>query len=164
MDGKGLYQRIVDTVQEMHLKICDSEGSISLYYPYEGELSEISEEFRRCCADFPGMITIELIPGRIRAIVPESVCRYISSMPVKPTLVDVVELVNSRCGIDNLRRIISERYPDASFREFDGIEFDWLLTFPPDTDPDVYCINIEMGTVTYHRFSREDYLAMGFAL
>ncbi|MBQ3736215.1 MAG: DUF3877 family protein [Candidatus Methanomethylophilaceae archaeon] len=39
-----------------------------------------------------------------------------------------------------------------------------MLTFSPDRDPDVYCINIEMGAVTYHRFSREDYLAMGFVL
>ena len=164
MDGKGLYQRIVDTVQEMHLKIGDSEGSISLYYPYDGDLSEISEEFLECCADLPGRISIERIPGRIRAIVPESVCRHISSMPVKPTLRDVVDLVSSRCGIDNLRRIVSERHPDASFRRFGGIEFDWLLTFSPDRDPDVYCINVEMGAVTYHRFSREDYLAMGFVL
>ena len=51
-----------------------------------------------------------------------------------------------------------------SFTEADGIEFDWVLTFSQDTDPDVYCISVEMGTVTYHRFSREDYLAMDFVL
>jgi hypothetical protein len=39
-----------------------------------------------------------------------------------------------------------------------------VLTFSQDTDPDVYCISVEMGTVTYHRFSREDYLAMDFVL
>lgn len=164
MDGKGLYQRVVDTVQEMHLKIGDSEGSISLYYPYDGDPSRTLEDFETCCAGLPERMVAEGIPGRIRVIVPETVCRYIASMPARSTLRDVVGLVNSRCGIDEFRSTISQRHPDASFSEFDGIEFDWLLTFSPNTDPDVYCINVEMGTVTYHRFSREDFLAMDFEL
>ncbi len=164
MDGKELYQRIIDTVQEMHLKIGDSEGSISLYYPFEGDFSGLAEEFETNCTRLPERIVIEHIPGRIRAIIPESVCRYASALPVKTTLRDIVELVNSHCGIAKFRRSITEKYPCASFREFGGIEFDWLLTFPEDADPDVYCINTEMGTVTYHRFSREDYLAMDFEL
>ena len=164
MNGKELYQRVADTVQEMHLKIGDSEGSVSLYYPFNGDISKISEEFRGCCASLPKEIAIETVSGRIRVIVPEAVCRYISSLPVRSTLKDVVELVNSRCSIDDFRRKIYQRHPDASFTEADGIEFDWVLTFSQDTDPDVYCISVEMGTVTYHRFSKEDYLAMDFVL
>ena len=164
MDGKELYQRITDTVQEMFLKIGDTKGSISLYYPFEGEMSRMTEEFNSCCTNLPERIDLERIPGRIRAIIPESVCEYISSLPVKATLEDIIGLVNSRCDIEEFRRAISEKYPDASFREFDGIEFDWLLTFHPDTDPEVYCISTELSTVTYHRFSKEDYLGMGFEL
>ena len=164
MDGKELYQRVIDTVQEMHLKIGDSAGSISLYYPYEGDLSLISDDFSSCCSDLPEPIDIERIPGRIRTIVPEADCRYISSLPARETLKDIVGLVNSRCGIDDFRRTLMQRHPDASFRESDDLEFDWILTFPEDTDPDVYCLAVEMGSVTYHRFSREDYLTMGFRL
>ena len=43
------------------------------------------------------------------------------------------------------------------------------MNIPPDrqvscVDSDVYCLAVEMGSVTYHRFSREDFLAMGFRL
>ena len=164
MDGKELYQRMADTVQEMHLKIGDSAGSISLYYPYEGSLSQISDDFTSCCSDLPEPVDIEQIPGRIRVIVPEADCRYISSLPVRGTLRDIVGLVNSRCNIDDFRRIMMQRHPDASFRESDDFEFDWILTFPEGIDPDIYCLAVEIGSVTYHRFSREDFLAMGFRL
>ncbi len=164
MDGKELHQRVIDTVQEMHLKIGDSAGSISLYYPYEGDLSVISEDFLSHCSDMPEPIDIEQIPGRIRVIVPEADCRYISSLPARGTLKDIIGLVNSRRGIDDFRRILIQRHPEASFRESEDFEFDWVLTFPEETDPDVYCLAVEMGSVTYHRFSREDYLAMGFRL
>ena len=164
MDEKELYQRVLETVQEMYLKIGDSEGSISLYYPFDGDISQISEEFATYCADLPERIERERIPERIRVIVPESVCGYISALPVKSTLRDIVGLVKSHCDIDGFREEISEKHPDASFRSFDGIEFDWLLTFSPDTDTDVYCMSTELGTVTYHRFSRQDYLSLGFEL
>ena len=36
--------------------------------------------------------------------------------------------------------------------------------FPEDVDPDIYCLVEEFGQVTYHRFSREDYLAFDFKL
>ncbi|MBO7409604.1 MAG: DUF3877 family protein [Candidatus Methanomethylophilaceae archaeon] len=164
MDGKELYQRVVDTVQEMHLKIGDSEGSISLYYPYDGEISEISEDFSACCRGLPAPITLERIPERIRVIVPEADCRHFSSLPVRETLKDIVELMNSRCSMDEFRNALMRKHPYASFRESDTFEFDWILTFPEDIDADVYCVNDEMGTVTYHRFSREDFLAMDFRL
>jgi hypothetical protein len=44
------------------------------------------------------------------------------------------------------------------------IDFDWILIFPGNLDTDVYCLTEEFGTVTFHRFSEEEYLALGFAL
>ena len=129
-----------------------------------GSLSQISDDFTSCCSDLPEPVGIEQIPGRIRVIVPEADCRYISSLPVRGTLRDIVGLVNSRCNIDDFRRVMMQRYPDASFRESDDFEFDWILTFPEGIDPDIYCLAVEIGSVTYHRFSREDFLAMGFRL
>ena len=42
-------------------------------------------------------------------------------------------------------------------------EFDWLVYFE-DGKPDAffYCLKDDMGHVTYHRFTREDYEAFGF--
>jgi hypothetical protein len=48
MNGTELYRRVVSTVQEMHLKIGDSHGSVSLYYPFQGDFTTLQEEFREC--------------------------------------------------------------------------------------------------------------------
>ena len=63
MDGKELFSRLISTLQETAMKIGDSSGSISLYYPFQGDFSTLEDEFRSASADFPDMI-IEDLPER----------------------------------------------------------------------------------------------------
>ena len=162
MDGKGLLSRTVQSVQEMRLKIGDSAGSVSLYYPYEGDFEAMAEEFNRESSErFPGMV-LEMLPGRVRVTVPEEECERIARMPMKGTMEFITSLTKERLPLEEFLERVSERYPDARSRRTDVIDFDWVLSFPEDED--VYCLSEEMGQTTYHRFTEEDFLALGFEL
>lgn len=164
MDGKDLLSRTIVTIQEMYLKIGDSYGSVSLYYPYEGDASVISREFAEVAGDeFPD-IELEVLPQRLRVIVSEKDCGRISKMPVRETIKDVSGLVKDHAGIEDIRGFIGKKYPDARMIRSEWIDFDWILLFPEDIDDDVYCLSLELGQVTYHRFSKEEYLALGFTI
>ncbi len=36
--------------------------------------------------------------------------------------------------------------------------------FPSGTDDDIYCLTEELGQVTYHRYSRDEFLKFGFEI
>ena len=162
MNGRELYQRVVTTVQEMQLKIGDSEGSITLYYPLEGDFGELSREFGASIEGMPDGPVLERLPGRVRVIVSESDCRAIAEKPIIPTLKEIVSLINAGVTIDELERGMKERFPECVVYEVDDVEFDRVMVFPQRIDPDVYCLDVEMGKVTYHRFSVEDFVVLGF--
>lgn len=164
MNGTELYRRVVSTVQEMHLKIGDSHGSVSLYYPFQGDFPTLQEEFRECSKEVPSSLILERLPERVRVIVPEEDCAFFMSKDISGVLRDVVSLVNQRLSLDCFIKEMSTRYPEMSCSKVDCLEFDAVMSFPDGSDPDIYCLAEEMGQVTYHRFSEEDYLAMGFQL
>jgi len=81
MNGEELFSRVVATVQEMYLKIGDSYGSVSLYYPFEGD-GPIEEEFGLAAGkDFPEMV-LERLPQRLRVTINEKDCVRISKLPM----------------------------------------------------------------------------------
>lgn len=164
MDGKELFRRTVETIQEMHLKIGDSAGSVSLYYPFEGDFEALQKGFLVASdGQFPNM-ALEPMPQRVRITASQEDCARIAEMPVKDTMRDVVTMINDHASFDEFRDAIVGKYPGARFGKAGGIEFDWALSFPEEMDGDVYCISEEMGALTCHRFSREEYLEFGFAL
>ena len=164
MDGRELLYRVVTTVQEMYLKIGDSCGSVSLYYPFGGDPKIITEEFREASRkDFPEL-ELDILPERLRVVISEKDCRRISKLPVKATMRDMTSLVRDHAGIDDFRELIEKNYPGARLVPSGYIDFDWILVFPEDVDEDVYCLSEEMGSVTYHRFSREEFASLGFEI
>ena len=164
MDGKDLLSRTIVTIQEMYLKIGDSYGSVSLYYPYSGDPVAIKKEFAEVAGkEYPDMV-LEALPQRLRVIVTEQDCVRISKLPVRETIKDISSLIKGHADIDEIRSFILEKYPEARIIDSKWIDFDWILLFPEDVDDDVYCLSKELGQVTYHRFSREEYLGLGFTI
>ena len=163
MNGSELFSRTLTTIQEMHLKIGDFTGSVSLYYPCDGNFSTIGREFREASSRFPGIV-LEELPGRLRVIVSEEDCRRIAALPVRKTVKDVASLIKTGASAEEFRAFIGKKYPGSKIVRSEWIDFDWILVFPPDLDSDVYCLSEELGRLTYHRFSREEYLALGFGL
>jgi hypothetical protein len=162
MDGKRLLSMTVRSVQEMRMKIGDSAGSVSLYYPNEGDFEILEKEFKEESAESLPGIVLERLPGRVRVTVPEKECESISRMPVNESMEFVVSLAKEAVPLTEFLRRVKERYPDVRSGESGVIDFDWILSFPGDDD--VYCLSEELGRTTCHRFSEEDYLSMGFRL
>jgi hypothetical protein len=163
MDGNELFDRVVSTVQETNLKIGDMFGSISLYYPFEGDYSGLLEDFREASKDFPDMI-VEQLFQRIRIIVSEEDSRRISELPVRDTIRDMVELTKRHLPSEEFMIGLLERHPEARFVRSKYPDFDWILMFPSGTDDDIYCLTEELGQVTYHRYSRDEFLKFGFEI
>lgn len=164
MDGNELLTRVITTIQEMHLKIGDSDGSASLYYPYEGDPDKIKKEFKEATKNkFKGM-ELEILPERLRVIVSEKDCRRIAELPVKETMKDITSLVRDNVSMNDFESFVAEKYPSARLIRSKYIDFDWILVFPEELDDDVYCLSEEMGRVTYHRFSKEEFALLGFEI
>ena len=161
MNGDVLFRRVVDTVQEICLKVGDIMGSVSLYYPCDGDTAEVLSRFALASSDYKGTVAEEL-PGRIRVTVSEEDCIRMSRLPVKETMRDVVTLINERADIERFRREILLKHEGARLTESHQIDHDWVLMFPEDND--VYCITVELGRLTYHRFYRDEYLKFGYNL
>ena len=94
--------------------------------------------------------------------VPEEECEKISKMPVKETMAFIVSLSKDGIPLKDFLERVKDRYPEVRSGESGVFDFDWVLSFPGDDD--VYCLSEELGRTTCHRFSEEDYLAMGFRL
>ena len=164
MNGRDLLQRTVTTIQEMYLKIGDTNGIVSLYYPVGDDGERIKTEFLEATgSEFPDIV-LESLPQRVRIIVSEEDCERISKMPMKGTMKDMTSLVNSHAPIDEFRKLIYEKYPGSIMMKSQYIDFDWVVRFPDEVDEDIYCLAEEIGQVTYHRFSKEEYLAFGYEL
>ena len=164
MDGAELYERVVSTVQETILKIGDVVGSMSLYYPCTDDAERLAREFREAAPEELKGIIVERLPDRIRVIVPEDESRIIARMPVRKTMGYAISIAKERVPMDEFVARVGEMYPSARFMEMDHLEFDMLLTFPRELDPYFYCLAEEMGIVTFHRFSMDDYEAFGFPM
>ena len=163
MNGYDLFSRAVSTVQETNITIGDSSGSISLYYPFEGDFKALENDFKKASSDYPDII-LEQLPQRVRVIIPESDSKRISKLPARQTIIDIVELVKERVPFQEFKNTILGKYPEARIERSEYMEFDWILMFPSELDDDLYCLTEEFGHITYHRYSRDEFESFGFVI
>ena len=170
MDAKELEETVISTIQETQVKLGSLSGTESLYLPLSsvdpdedvGRIQDVLDSFRESCRPRLGDVSCEILEGRVRITVPESGGRYVSSLPVSPVLRLMVDSVVSHRSLEQLRDALSEQFPSCTWRDVDGDGFEHIAYFDESVDPYVYCIGTECCMVTYHRFSRKDYLAFGF--
>ncbi len=170
MDAKELEETVISTIQETQVKLGSLSGAESLYLPLSSvdpdedveNIRRILDGFRKECRPRLGDVSCEILEGRVRITVPESGGRYVSSLPISPVLRLMVDAVASRKTLQQLKDSLLQQFPSCTWRDVDGDGFQHIAYFDQDIDPYVYCIGTECGMVTYHRFSRGDYLAFGF--
>ena len=162
---EGLEERVVSAIQEMQVKLGQSSGSVSLYLPLDVNDKDISNElkdFKDLVRPRLGDVECSFEDGRVRITVPEEGCRYVSGIPIGPVLKAMVDSVMSGDSLDEMRDRLSSISKDLVWKAVDGEGFDHIAYFTDGTDPYVYCIDSDCGPVTYHRFTRTDYLSFGF--
>lgn len=162
MDGRFLYKQVVSTILEIKAKLGSMSGSCTLFYPFEGDLERIREEFFESAGDGLKEIEVDCIDNRLRIVVPEDECIRIGETPVPKTLDYMISAVRDHKTIQTVKRELSEFFDGVELTDTYNGEFELKVTFPDDVDPFIYCLHEECGQLTYHRFSKDDYRSFEF--
>jgi hypothetical protein len=163
MNGKKLKDKVVEMIQESQLKLGFADGSVSVFLPSDsisgddGSLKSILDEFVSLSEEDLGDVTYYVENGRVAITVPASGSEFVKSMPVNPISRFIIEALGNHATVTELKEGLAKISPSFEWKEVEGDGFRYVLSFPDGTDDRIYCINEEMGHLTYHRFSKEDY-------
>ena len=172
-----LKKNLMDTLQEFQIKLGDSNEAVGLYYPIESlnrlldtaldeaGMRETLNAFSAWAAEELGAVSVSNEGSRFCLRIPKEGAAYVRAhYPESGFLRDFIGRVSHfGAGIEDILGVF-RRYSDRVVcRKLDNAEFDYLIYFE-DGQPDDYryCVKFEGGFATYHRFTPEDYLALGF--
>lgn len=178
MRVEKLMKNIIDQVKEGQLKLGYVRETVRLYYPLESMNAILETNFTtardlvkslnpvllRECA-LPGGVWLGFQGERIDVSVSPKAVEYIyKTVPASGFLVDMIELFrnNPHCTLEEICRVF-ERHSKAYVCEKmpENTDFDYVLHFDnEEIDEFYYCIKMEMGHTTYHRFNKGDYEAL----
>lgn len=100
--------------------------------------------------------------GRIAVTVSEESVRAIhEKVEASPFLVEFIGAVKEGCSLERAAEIFRKYNKNAVITAAPDDEFD-LLAYFPDGKPDGcrYCLQDDLGGITYHRFTKLDYDAL----
>ena len=173
----ALKKSIVDAIEEGQLKLGYREETIRLYYPLESlcalvgkpldaaQMARELEVFSKANEAQLGKIEISRKGTRFCLTVgPKGAAWVHEHTDRNGFLAEFIAAIGRHgCTMDELLAVF-RRYSDRVHVEaLHNGEFDWLIDFE-DGQPDAYryCIADEGCHLTYHRFTKEDYEAVGF--
>lgn len=171
-------KHMIDTMKEWQIKIGGFESAIRLYYPktslcrylnldidIENDIlrSHIEEYF----ADnmkYLGTVTITAQKDRFCIMVGKEGCDYVEKNIPKPDfLAKFLDVI--KCQEMNKIQSFFEEYADqydtsvCMNKEKNGLETVFYFE-NEDVEPYVYCIDQNEFGITYHRFTKEDYIEL----
>lgn len=173
----ALKKNLIDMVQEFQVKLGFSRDPVSLYYPLESLNRLLGAQLdaagmRRALKDFAAAAEPEL--GRIAVSgegerfclrIPEAGVVYVrESAPDNGFLRDfVAATLRFGATIDDLLAVFRRYSGDVVCEELANGEFDYLIYFAGGEPDDYrYCVRLEPEHAVYHRFTPQDYAALGF--
>jgi hypothetical protein len=170
MDVQELEDAVISTVQETQVKLGPVNGAVSLYLPLDSICSHrtsncpdgILRDFVKNVRSRLGDVEYSIKEDRVRITVPKEGCIYVSKLPVSPVLTAMVDSIMEGKDSKELKASLMEISSGCVWIDVSEKEFDHVVYFKNDIDPYIYCVKEEMGHLIYHRFSRNDYLRLGF--
>lgn len=177
LDLEALEQNLTDLVKESQIKLGYTKESIGFYYPLESlnrlldsnlgieDMMEALQQFSVSVRDTLGQIQVTQKAGRFCIRIPAEGVEYVhKTVSDSGFLPEFIEKI-SHCG-ESIEAILEVFYKYSSHvycGKIEGGEFDYLIYFE-DGKPDDYryCIKLEGGCATYHRFAPKEYEALGF--
>ncbi len=176
MDFTVLKQNILDVIKESQMKIGYTPNAVRLYYPADTlcqmlavPADGLTDALTAFCDAVPMLGNVTAKPSGDRwciTVPPEGAAYVRDEVPEPAFLADLLALLGSHrhdIGIDDVRAVFDRHSDRVGCRSFpDEEEFQYVLWFE-DGVPDRYryCIDIDLGHVTYHRLSPADYDALG---
>ena len=172
-----LKQNLIDVIKESQIKIGYTPNPVSLSYPVDSlnrflgtdcnaqEMQDVLSDFCESVREELGDIQISLSDSRYFLTVPPEGVKYIHEHTEgSPFLKDFIHLLVTEHNAD-IQKILEvfRKYSDNVIcKEIRDDEFSYLLYFADGIPDDYrYCIDIDFGHATYHRFTPGDYEALG---
>ena len=166
-----LEQNITDTIKESQIKLGFTPNAVTLFYPLDSlnaitedklsaekmikAIDEYKSEVLSCTASLAK-------DGRIAVTVSEESVKAIDEkVPADPFLVEFIGAVKEGCSLEKAQEIFKKYNENVVIEPAPDDEFD-LLAYFPNGEPDGcrYCLQDDLGGITYHRFTKLDYDAL----
>ncbi|MGN0465036.1 MAG: DUF3877 family protein [Lachnospiraceae bacterium] len=176
MNQNKLIENIIDQIKEVQIKIGYAKETIRLYYPVTslntllGIEAKNTEEFLQIVKTaflntVLGEITFCAHGDRIEVKISPKGAEYVyREIPEPKFLKKMIELFGAHhhCSLEDVKHIFSEFSENYVCEKIpEDMGFDYVLYFPDgEIDKYYYCIKEEMEHTIYHRFTREDFMAL----
>ncbi|MBR1555998.1 MAG: DUF3877 family protein [Oscillospiraceae bacterium] len=175
----SLKKNLIDVIKESQIKIGYTPNPVGLSYPVASlnsflgtectvsEMKDVLQDFCESVRKELGDIQISLSETNYFLTVPPEGVKYIHEhVEGSPFLKDFIHLLTTEhnIGIEKILEIFRKYSDNVICREIHDEEFSYLIYFADGIPDDYrYCIDIDFGHATYHRFTPADYDALGFA-
>ncbi len=173
---RALDKSIRDAVKEEQVKLGYRKEVIRLYYPVESVKrmlhaeeaeQELLKGFLEAERDTLGDIAVSLDGDRYCFRLPEEASEYIREhTPEHGFLYDFINVIGRHGStVEEILSVFRKYSEHVHIERLDNGEFDWLVYFE-DGEPDDYryCLKDEGHHIIYHRFTPEDYEALGISM
>lgn len=176
MDFGRLFDNIVSVTKESQLKLGYESVPFGINYARssllhllgdcdDGAVPDLLAEFAAQYRDTLGDITYRTVSNGYRIDIPTQGVDYVHSLVRDDDfLVQFINVIRDyTCTIDDIIAVFNRHSDKVVVEHIDNDDFDYLIYFE-DGQPDAfwYCIDTEDIGMTYHRFTKEDYLDFGF--
>lgn len=176
MDFSKLERNIISIIKESQIKLGYESIAIGINYIMpslvhllgecgEEEVFPLLQEFAKEYEQKFGLIDICKTPNGFRLNIPAKGADLVHSQTDDDEfLVKFIGAVRRfDCTIDEVIGIFRQYSDDVHIEKINNDEFDFLIYFE-NGEPDefLYCIDTDDFGITYHRFTKEDYLDFGF--
>lgn len=175
MDTAKLEKHLIVSVQEAHAKLGFDDAPMTLNYTLStlnhilgtelsaGKMGGVLGEFCSALSERLGRTELSSVGDVFCLTISPELRRYIrDEIPMPKFLGEFIKAVGAGKSLDEILGVF-RRYSDkAHIEQVENDEFDYLCYFEDGVPDDCfYCLTVEDPMISYHRFSREDYLALG---
>lgn len=169
----ALKKNVTDVIKESQIKIGYTPNPVSLNYPVDSlnnllgtdynaeEMGSALENFNMYVKDDLGEIQFSLHEGKYCLTIPAKGVSYVhENVQDSGFLTDLISLLTTcrNISIGDVLKVFHKYSDHVSCTKVENDEFNYLVYFE-DGEPDDYryCIDIDLGHVTYHRVTPKDY-------
>lgn len=171
-----LRKNIIEVIKEAQLKMGYESHAISLNYPLSSlchltENSVGTEEMKKLLADFFtseseifGITAVTEKEGIFTLTISSKGVDYVHDHTDSSEFIArLIEAVRSHSSYEQVLEVFKSFSDDLHIEQMNNDEFDYLIYFENGSPDDfMYCITLDFDHVTYHRFTKEDYIDFGF--
>lgn len=171
-----LKQNIIDVIKEAMLKMGFGSNCVSFNYPLSSlchltgtsctvpEMKALLKDFFADEAETFGVTAFTERDGVFTITVSaEGIAHVRSNTDENEFIAVLINAVRNHASFEEVLSLFKRFSDKVIVEKSENEEFDYLIYFEDGIPDDYrYCITLDFDHVTYHRFTKEDYLDFGF--